>query len=133
MLGGSATDLLGDRLSVLGAGMLGINRFGEMQRELGISPGLLQNRLEEFVADDVMARRPIATGQRRMDYRLRPKGLDMLPVFATVNAWANTWMHDSGADDLTISHSTCGNPLEPTWVCPVCNMELELGQFNFDS
>ncbi len=134
MLGGAAINLLGDRwsVSVLGAGLLGINRFGEIQSELGISPGLLQDRLESFVADDVITRRPIADGQRRMDYRLRPKGLDMLPVFATVNAWANKWMAGTDASDLAISHTVCTEILDPIWVCPACSQPLELGQFHFE-
>lgn len=126
-------ELLGDRwsVSVLGCGMLGIQRFGEMQRELGISPALLTERLKAFIADDVMTQRPVGEGQRRKSYHLRPKGLDIMPVFVTTNAWANRWTPDPGGPDLTIRHSMCGAELDPIWVCNRCGDQLERKTFHF--
>ena len=135
ILGGAAIKLLGDRwsVSVLGAGLLGIHRFGEMQSELGISPSLLNERLRTFVADDVLRRKPVVEGQRRMEYHLRPKGLDLLPLFATANAWANGWILDPDDRDLVITHVVCDNLLKPAWMCNSCGEWLECGEFHFAS
>lgn len=119
-------DLLGDRwtVSVLGGALLGLRRFGEFQDVLGISPFLLSERLAAFVDDGVMTKVPIADGGRRQHYRLLPKGLDMMPVFATANDWGNRWYPDPAGPGLTILHESCGNPFVATWFCNACGDAL---------
>ncbi len=130
----SATlDLLGDRVtvSVLAAATLGMSRFGDMQRELGISPYLLSERLRGFVDNRVMARVPIADGARRQEYRLLPKGLDILPVFVMINEWANRWYPDPEGPALTIVHRACGQPIEPRWSCNACGEYLTMRTIHY--
>ncbi len=120
-------EVLGDRwtISVLGGGMLGLRRFGEFQRELEISPYLLSERLQSFVDNGVMEHVLVAEDGRRKEYRLLPKGLDMMPVFATTNAWANRWYPDPEGPALQIMHEACGQLFDPSWWCNACGQRLE--------
>jgi DNA-binding HxlR family transcriptional regulator len=132
--GGSSLELLGDRwsISVLGAGMLRIRRFGDIRRELEISPFLLSERLQKFVDNGVMGHVPIAADQRRKEYRLLPKGLDMMPVFAITNDWANRWYPDPEGLALEIRHEFCGQILAPGWWCNGCGKPLERTTIHFE-
>jgi DNA-binding HxlR family transcriptional regulator len=127
-------EVLGDRwtISLLGAGMLGLRRFGEFQRELEISPYLLSARLQSLVELDLMEHVLVSADGRRKEYRLLPKGLDMMPVFATTNAWANRWFPDPEGPALRIEHDVCGQPLEPAWWCNACGRRLERNAVHFE-
>lgn len=127
-------ELLGDRWSVavLGAALLGLSRFGDFESALGISPHLLSDRLGGFVDNQVLAKVPVADGARRQGYRLMPKGLDMMPVFAMTNDWANRWYPDAGGPALQIFHTACDTPLEPVWICNACGDPLTRATVHYD-
>lgn len=126
--------LLGDRwsVSILGAQMLGLRRFGDIQAELGISPYLLSDRLAAFVKADVLEQVPVREGARRKEYRLLPKGLDLMPVFALTNNWGNRWYPDPDGPGLTILHHQCDSPIDPAWFCNSCGKRLERPDIHFD-
>lgn len=132
--GAPSLAMLGDRwtISVLGAGMLRIRRFGDIRRELEISPFLLSERLQTFVDNGVMEHVPITADVRRKEYRLLPKGLDMMPVFAITNDWANRWFPDPDGPALEIIHEYCGEMLVPGWWCNGCGQLLERETIHFE-
>lgn len=123
--------ILGDRWStaVTAAAFLGIRRFSELERELGIQPSVLSQRLGELVDHGVLERRT-EEGRRAVHYRLTDKGQAFFPVIALVIAWADRWFTDSPRI-LTVRHQGCGQPLRPALVCDRCEVRLERTQVRF--
>lgn len=131
----SAIDLLGDRwsTSLLAAALLGARSFGDFQDQLGrVPPLILSDRLDVFVKQQVLERRPARPGGRRMNYALAPKGLDFFGVFAAIVAWTNVWLAEADDPPITIVHRRCGLPLDPVLVCNECGQRLERRTVHFD-
>ncbi len=124
--------VIGDRWStlVLGAAMLGRRRFTEFERDLGISPTLLSDRLSRFVALGVLARGASADDPRGA-YRLTDKGRAVFPIFALLIAWGDRWFPAPGGPPLAIVHRACGRPLQPRLDCDACGAVLERRHVRF--
>src|SRR5688500_9730788 len=77
-----ALEVLGDRwtLLVVRDAFLGVRRFDDFQRSLGIARNVLADRLGRLVDEGVLERRRYQERPERFEYRLTPKGLDLLPV-----------------------------------------------------
>ena len=77
-----ALEVLGDRwtLLVIRDAFLGVRRFDDFQRELGIARNVLADRLARLVDEGVLERRRYQERPERHEYRLTAKGLDLLPV-----------------------------------------------------
>jgi DNA-binding HxlR family transcriptional regulator len=130
-----AVDLLGDRwsTSVLAAAFLGARRFQDFARDIGtISPLLLTDRLNRFVEQNVMTRRPVAEGKRRLEYHLTAKGMDFFGIFGNQIVWASRAFGDQGGPPLTIDHLPCRQELDPVYVCNACNEVLVLWAVRFE-
>lgn len=123
--------ILGDRWStaVTAAAFLGIRRFSELERELGIQPSVLSQRLTELVDQGVLERHQ-EDGRRAVHYRLTDKGRAFFPVIVMVIAWADRWFADAPRA-LTLLHRTCDQPLRPALSCGHCNVRLERTQIHF--
>lgn len=123
--------ILGDRWStaVTAAAFLGVRRFSELERELGIQPSVLSQRLADLVEHGVLERRQEA-GRQAVEYRLTPKGLGFFPVIALVIAWADHWFTEA-PQALTLLHRDCGRTLQPALSCDRCHIRLERTQIRF--
>ncbi|MCZ7628947.1 MAG: helix-turn-helix transcriptional regulator [Microthrixaceae bacterium] len=75
-------DLLGDHwtLLVLRDACLGLRRFEEFHRDLGISRNILTDRLNLLVERGLLRRVPYRRHPPRHEYRLTDKGRDAYPV-----------------------------------------------------
>jgi DNA-binding HxlR family transcriptional regulator len=115
-------DILGDRWTtgILVAALLATRRFADFQRELGISPSVLAERLRRLVELGVLATAP-SDRSGASEYRLTPKGHGFFPVFALLVGWAS--QHLGGEVGLTITHGD--HPLVPALQCDRCGVPLE--------
>ncbi len=80
-------------------------RFNQMKRILGINPVSLSQRLDELEAAGVVNRQTYNTVPPKVEYRLTPKGRDLLPLMDQMSAWAKK--HDAPANIAPIA--TDGN------------------------
>src|ERR1041385_7706825 len=55
-------------------------RFNEIKRELDLNPVTLTQRLTELEEAGVVARKPFNEAPPRVEYRLTPKGRDLVPL-----------------------------------------------------
>ena len=130
-----AIELLGDRwsTSVLASAFLGSHRFQEFARDIGtVPPLLLTERINRFVEQGVLARRPVAAGKRRMAYHLTTKGADFFPIFACEIAWSTRAFPDPHGPPLVLEHLPCGKALKPCFVCNACNGRLNRRDVGFE-
>lgn len=118
-------ELVGERWSLLiarDALLGGITRFTDFQRSLGIARNVLSARLETFVEQGLMERRP--AGQSKYEeYVLTDKGRDLRPIVIALIRWGDRWAAPNGPP-VMLQHSDCGGPLEQRLLCERCGQEV---------
>ncbi|MNQ71949.1 putative HTH-type transcriptional regulator YybR [compost metagenome] len=121
--------VVGDRwtLLVLRECFLGIRRFDEFEKRLGVTRHVLAERLKKLVEAGVLDK--VAYQQRplREEYRLSDKGRDLYPAVLALVNWGDR--HMSGAEGAPIRHrhSHCGQPMHGVLVCSECGEALQPG------
>ena len=84
-----ALDKIGDwwSLLIIRDAFDGMRRFGEFQRSLGISKGILTARLKHLVAIGVLEMTPISDEDGYQEYLLTDKGRDLFLVTVSLRQW----------------------------------------------
>ena len=98
---------------------LGVTRFDDFQRRLGISRNILQQRLSRLVDHGLLARVPYQEHPPRHDYRLTDKGRDLWPVINAMRQWGDKYAAPSGPP-VRITHHGCGEVTHTLDVCAEC-------------
>ncbi len=110
---------------VLRESFLGIRRFDEFEKRLGVTRHVLADRLRKLVESAVLDK--VAYQQRplREEYRLTAKGRDIYPALLALVNWGDR--HMSGAEGAPIRHvhRSCGQPMQGVLVCSDCGEPLE--------
>jgi DNA-binding HxlR family transcriptional regulator len=106
-------------LLILRDSFLGVTRFDDFQRRLGISRNVLNQRLAHLVEHGVLAKVPYSEHPPRHDYRLTDKGRDLWPVITTLRQWGDKYAAPDGPP-LQLIHTDCGNLAEAELVCVAC-------------
>ncbi|MDX2850296.1 winged helix-turn-helix transcriptional regulator [Streptomyces sp. PA03-3a] len=93
-----ALDVVGDwwTLLIVRDAARGVDRFDDLQRELGVSRKVLAERLRLLVDADVLAREPYQERPVRYAYRLTPRGRALLPVLIALQDWGDQWVLGDG-------------------------------------
>lgn len=88
-----ALEAMGERWSfmILRAAFNGVRHFEEFLEELGIARNILSNRLSRLVEVGILKREHCADDRRRIEYRLTPKGADLLPAMLALRQWGEKW------------------------------------------
>jgi DNA-binding HxlR family transcriptional regulator len=102
---------------------LGVTRFDDFQRRLGISRNVLNERLNTLVEAGVLIRVPYSEHPPRDDYRLTDKGRDLWPVLTSMRQWGDRYAAPSGPP-LRVTHKACGAVTEAVMVCSSCGEHL---------
>jgi DNA-binding HxlR family transcriptional regulator len=98
---------------------LGVSRFEDFHRRLGISRNILQQRLRKLVEAGVLVRVPYSAHPPRDDYRLTEKGRDLWPILTAMRQWGDRYAAPDGPP-VRIQHKACGCVSEPVLVCGSC-------------
>ncbi len=122
-------DSVGDwwTLLIVRDAMLGIRRFSDFQRSLGLARNVLTARLKKLVADGVMTMAPAADGSAYQEYQLTEKGEALLPVLVAMRQWGERYLY--GPDDpyTELVERGSGKALERIRVRDVDGVELGVG------
>jgi DNA-binding HxlR family transcriptional regulator len=103
---------------------LGIDRFDDLQRDLGISRKVLAQRLEHLVAHGILQRRPYQQRPVRHRYLLTGKGHDLVPVLFALMAWGDRWAAGPDGPPMRLRHHHCGQRTTPQVTCANCGQPL---------
>lgn len=119
-------EVVGDKwtLLVLRDAFYGVRRFEDFARDLGIARNVLTDRLGRLVDADVLERRQYEQHPPRFEYRLTPKGRDLLPVILTMMHWGDTWEPEDEDGPVDLVHDDCGAATHATTVCAACGGAL---------
>ena len=113
--------LVGDHWSILTVRAIfrGIRRFDDLQADLGISRGVLTDRLRRLMDAGIVERVPYQEHPLRYDYRLTPKGLELSPMIVALLRWGARWVGGTQHGPVLV-HKQCGTELEQGFWCRTC-------------
>jgi DNA-binding HxlR family transcriptional regulator len=109
-------EAVGERWSLLIVrdAFLGVSRFSDFQRSLGIARNVLAQRLEHLVAEDILEHREDGA------YVLTRKGRELAPTLHQLMKWGDRhYPLPEGPPRLTL-HRDCGGRVEGDMVCTRC-------------
>jgi DNA-binding HxlR family transcriptional regulator len=104
---------------------VGLSRFDDIQRDLGVSRKVLAERLDTLVEHGVLTRRPYQHHPVRHDYVLTEKGADLIPAIMALIAWGDRWTADEDGPPLRLHHQRCQHDTEPTVCCSHCGEPID--------
>ena len=121
-----ALDVVGDWWSplVLRDLHLGLDRFEDLVRDLGISRNLLSARLDALVAGGVVRRERYSERPPRDRYLLTEAGRELVPVLLALTAWGDRWAGGEDGPPLHVEHRGCGQRCTPEVRCSACGEPL---------
>jgi DNA-binding HxlR family transcriptional regulator len=119
-------DSIGDwwTLLIVRDAMLGIRRFSDFQRSLGLARNVLSARLKKMVADGVMTMAPAGDGTSYQEYQLTEKGEALLPVLVAMRQWGERFLYAPGEAHSELVDRDSGKALEKIRVRDVGGQEL---------
>jgi DNA-binding HxlR family transcriptional regulator len=121
-------DVVGERWAILimRSIFLGVTRFEDLQRELGIARNVLAERLDALVGHGVLERRAYQERPLRHEYVLTEKGRDLLSPLLAIMAWGDRWESGDAGPPVELRHDACGNATRPEVVCSCCGEPLTM-------
>ena len=97
-------DEIGDwwSLLIVRDAFLGVRRFGDFQRSLGMAKNILAARLRTLVAHRILETRPASDGSAYQEYRLTEKGRGLYTVIVALRQWGEASCFDDGPCTLAL-------------------------------
>lgn len=119
-------DIIGEwwTLLILRDIFYGVCRFESLIEQLGISRKVLTIRLKRLTEEDILRKKPYQQNPRRYEYRLTPKGRDLMPVLLTMMRWGDRWLSKEGKAPVEFVHTDCKKTSIPKLVCSHCGGDL---------
>jgi DNA-binding HxlR family transcriptional regulator len=124
-----ALEVVGERWSllILRDAFLGLRRFDDFQRSLGVARNVLAHRLDRLVEAGVFERVRYTERPPRFEYRLTERGRDLYPVLFGLMRWGDKHAAPNGPPRLVL-HRGCGGRPDDHLVCAKCGEPLGVHQ-----
>jgi DNA-binding HxlR family transcriptional regulator len=89
---------VGDRWSLLIVrdAFVGVRRFSDFQKSLGLARNILTTRLKDLVAQGILTTEPASNGSAYREYVLTDKGKALLPVMSALAQWGKVYLFRNG-------------------------------------
>ena len=119
-------ELVGERwtLLILRDAFLGVRRFDDFQRSLGIARNVLNTRLQRLVDCGLLDRRLYQERPERYEYVLTDMALDLWPVTLALMEFGDKHLAGDAGPPVVLEHKGCGGTVLPTRACAKCGAEL---------
>ncbi len=99
---------------------VGINRFDDIHRDLGISRKVLAERLRHLVEAGMLERRLYAERPARHEYVLTRRGFEFVDVLRAMAAWGDRWTAGDAGPPVLRRHRACGQITQVEMHCAAC-------------
>ena len=121
-----ALEVVGERwtLLILRDAFLGVRRFDDFQRDLGVARNVLNTRLQRLVEHGLLDRRRYQERPERFEYRLTDMGRDLLPAIVSLMHWGDTWLAGESGPPTILRHRGCGGAVSARCTCETCGAAL---------
>ncbi len=105
---------------------VGMNRFDQLQADLGISRKVLTERLNHLVDHNVLERRPY-DNRPRYEYHLTEQGAELVDVLMVMTAWGDKWLAGEAGPPVLYRHHACGEISHVELHCSHCDKPMRAG------
>jgi DNA-binding HxlR family transcriptional regulator len=102
---------------------VGMNRFEQIQADLGISRKVLTERLNHLVEHGVLERRPY-DNRPRFEYHLTQKGTELFDVLMVMVGWGDKWLAGTAGPPVLYRHHACGEVSHVELHCSHCGSPM---------
>lgn len=118
-------EMIGERWTILiiRDAFLGVRRFDDFQRSLGVARNVLQGRLERLVEGGILERVRYQERPERFEYRLTEMGVDLWPVVVSLLSWGDKHLAPDGPA-VIMEHRGCGGRVNDRRICEGCGALL---------
>ncbi|RKG95239.1 transcriptional regulator [Corallococcus sp. CA053C] len=108
-------DVMGDwwSLLIVRDAMLGLRRFGEFQKSLGVAKNILSQRLKHLMAHGILEVQPASDGSAWQEYVLTQKGRRLFPVLVALREWGAEHCFEQGEPRTVMLDTAQGLPVKP--------------------
>jgi len=112
-------DVIGEWWSplIIRDAMLGVRRFSEFERRLGMAKNILSARLKTLVDAEILRIVPASDGSAYREYELTQKGKDLLPTLIALRQWGEKYMYDKGDAHSVMLDKRDRKPVAEITVC----------------
>ena len=108
---------------------VGMNRFEQLQADLGVSRKVLTERLNHLVEHGVLERRPYDR-RPRYEYHLTEKGTDLIDVLMVMVRWGDTWLAGEAGPPVLYRHHACNEITSVDLRCRGCGEPMHAGDID---
>ena len=128
-----ALDQIGDKwcLLIIQEVLWGINSFNDMMEAMGVSRGVLSNRLKWLQEVDCL-KKETSAGSSRPVYHLTRKSIELYDCALMAIRWERNWFSNPQLDTVELTHSCCAAAFEPVMACGDCDGEVKLGEVSYE-
>ena len=102
----------------------GIDRFDQIQADLGISRKVLAERLRWLADSGILERRQYPAGGSRHQYVLTAKGLELCDLLLVMVRWGDRWTAGEAGPPVLYRHHACGQISEADLTCAHCHQPM---------
>ncbi len=120
-----ALEVIGERwtLLILRDAFMGVRRFDDFQRNLGVARNVLHTRLGRLVDEGLLERRRYHERPERFEYRLTERGRELWPTLVALMKWGDRHFADDGPPQVVV-HRACGGEITERCTCERCGEPL---------
>jgi len=111
-----ALEIVGERwtLLIVRDAFLGVRRFDDFQRSLGVARNVLTDRLRRLVEAGVLERVPTVERADRFEYRLTRQGRDLGLALSALREWGDRYLSDE--PPVLLRRRSDGHPVVTAYV-----------------
>ena len=106
-------DAIGDwwSLLIIRDAFMGLRRFGEFQKSLGMAKNILTARLRTLVDQGILKTAPASDGSAYQEYVLTPKGRGVFPVLVALRQWSEEFSFSTSGCPTVLVDRDKGRPV----------------------
>jgi DNA-binding HxlR family transcriptional regulator len=106
-------DAIGDwwSLLIIRDALLGIRRFSEFQKNIGLAKNILAVRLRTLVDNGILKTAPASDGSAYQEYVLTPKGRGVFPVLVALRQWSEEFSGERDGFPTLLVDRNKGRPV----------------------
>jgi DNA-binding HxlR family transcriptional regulator len=107
-------DVIGDwwSLLIIRDALLGVRRFSEFQKRLGLAKNILTVRLRGLVNQGILEMAPASDGSAYQEYLLTPKGRGIFPILVALRQWSEEFDDDPEEIATILVDKERGRPVQ---------------------